>query len=337
MLQFETKSGTIQLYDSSEGNTDIGDSVVIFKGFNVFKAPIEARRNSLLFAACIAWTFILSPDAKTAQKLHQKSKIPANYRQYYQQHKGNIDVYYDTIAPNGQFQGGKAKIILPNPKEDSSDLVSTKAGAQGPIWNLTTLRNNGPVDNRVDWVIVGDGYTQSQLNTYADHVQKIVDGWFAADPFYEYADYFNVHRVEVISSQSGIDDHEANPQVYVDTALDMYHSGRMVLIGDMQAVWDAIACAPDFDTGTALSNTTIYGGAGHPAIAASSGGNHYSIGLVLHEMGHSFGRLADEYYTAGETYTDNEPSSPNVSIYTAAEMFSQRLCSLCISMAETRL
>jgi len=273
------------------------------------------------------------PDASAAGEGHSKSRRPAGYREYYGAHGGEIRVFYDYVTADGRLEGGKRTMRLPTPKTvptrsstDKSvlqtDGLSELAGSAA--WNVTTIVDHGPVSNRLDWVIVGDGYRQSELTNYAIHVNKVVNGWFAADPFDIYVNYFNVHRVDVISNQSGIDNIDVNPPVYVDTALDMYYDGRTVQVGDMQAAWDAIAAAPGFETGTALSNTTLYGGVGHPDIAAASGNNYYTVGLVLHEMGHSFGDLADEYSYDGETYTGGEPSLPNVSIYTAAEMASRQ-------------
>ena len=290
-----------------------------------------AHRSAFILVVCACLVLFVAGDATAARNGHSKRPVPANYAEYYRRHNGSITVFHDTVSPDGRLEGGKATMHLPTPKTvptrpgtDKSVLQTDELPelAQSAAWNVATIVNHGPASNRLDWVIVGDGYTQSEMTAYAIDVNKIVNGWFAVDPFDIYANYFNVHRVDVISNQSGIDDLEVNPPVYVDTALDMYHEGRMVLIGDMEAVWNAIAAAPGFETGTALSNTTIYGGAGHPDIAAASGNNYYTVGLVLHEMGHSFGDLADEYSYEGETYTGGEPSLPNVSIYTDPEMAS---------------
>ena len=64
---------------------------------------------------------------------------------------------------------------------------------------VTSIRENGDPSNRVDIVILGDGYTADELAKYASDVEKGIDGFFSQDPFKEYQDYFNVHRVDVIS------------------------------------------------------------------------------------------------------------------------------------------
>ena len=102
----------------------------------------------------------------------------------------------------------------------------------------------------------------------------------------------------------------------------MYREAHVIYLGDRAVAEAAAECAPACDIILALANTDWYGGTGAEGLAVASSDNYYALELVLHEMGHSFGHLADEYYYEGETYTGGEPSLPNVSIYTAAEMAS---------------
>src|SRR6478609_5417500 len=75
--------------------------------------------------------------------------------------------------------------------------------------DVTDLVSNGSSSNRVDVVFMGDGYTSAQQGTYATHVQGMVDYLFSpnalVDPLPRYAKFFNIHRVEVNSAQSGAD------------------------------------------------------------------------------------------------------------------------------------
>jgi hypothetical protein len=61
---------------------------------------------------------------------------------------------------------------------------------------VTTIRNNGDSANRVDLVILGDGYTSSELTKFASDVENAVVGLFDQEPFKEYKNYFNVHRID---------------------------------------------------------------------------------------------------------------------------------------------
>ena len=85
---------------------------------------------------------------------------------------------------------------------------------------LTTIHDTGPSDNRIDIVVLGDGYTQAELPKYASDVDRFMDGFFDQEPFREYQNYFNVHRIDIVSSESGADHPSRNPSVFKNTALD---------------------------------------------------------------------------------------------------------------------
>ncbi len=79
-----------------------------------------------------------------------------------------------------------------------------RTGAAEPV---TTIRNNGPSSNRIDLVVLGDGYTAADISSgkYATDVNNAVNGFFAQQPYAEYSRYFNVQRIDVTSNQSGAD------------------------------------------------------------------------------------------------------------------------------------
>ncbi len=191
-----------------------------------------------------------------------------------------------------------------------------------------TIVDNGPPENRVDLVFVGDGYLQTQLGAYATHVQNALDDLFTQEPFVRYEPYFNVHRVSVVSPQSGVD-HDPTFPILRDTALDMYFfcggTERLLCVSTIKALSYA-ANAPDVDQIFAVANSTKYGGAGYPSndLSTYSGGNGSSPEIAIHELGHALGNLADEYWTTGVTYNGAERPEANASILTAAQMASMQ-------------
>ncbi|WP_246001817.1 M64 family metallopeptidase [Allorhizocola rhizosphaerae] len=187
---------------------------------------------------------------------------------------------------------------------------------------VTPIEVNGPSSTKFDLVFVGDGYTSSQLGTYAQHVQSKFNEIMAFEPFKSHRTQFNAWRVDVISSQSGVDN-DPTQGVLKNTALDMYFwcNGieRLLCVNQTKAQQQA-AAAPDADQILALGNSTKYGGAGG-GVATASGGHASAGQIAIHELGHSIGRLADEYdYGDGACYTGGEPVEPNVSKLTAAQM-----------------
>ena len=184
---------------------------------------------------------------------------------------------------------------------------------------VTTIRNNGNSANRVDLAVLGDGYTAAELDKYASDVQYAVEEIFNQEPFKEYQNYFNVHRIDVVSNQSGAD-HPENG-VFKDTAFDAtYNCGgtqRLICV-NVSKVYDVLygSLSPDqMDLVLVIVNDPEYGGSGGSVAVAST--DPSIVELALHEMGHSFGLLADEYdYGSSNCSSPTEPSAVNVTIQT---------------------
>ena len=182
---------------------------------------------------------------------------------------------------------------------------------------VTTIRNNGDPANRVDIAILGDGYTAAQLGLYAADVEAFVDGLFNQEPFQEYRRYFNVHRVDVMSTESGADHPERQPPLFRATALEATYNcfaiQRLICV-DTSKVFDVLqrSMPPvERDVVIVIVNDPEYGGSGGSVAVAST--NTQVVELVLHELGHSFGLLADEYDTDPQLCNNSvEPFEPNV-------------------------
>jgi hypothetical protein len=199
---------------------------------------------------------------------------------------------------------------------------SARALAQATV---TPIQVTGPSTGRLDLVFVGDGYTADELDLYSE---QVADKWAevsAVEPYRTYKNFFNVWQVDVVSPESGVDN---DPTVGVerDTALDMLFwcqgLDRLLCVDEDKASGFA-AEAPDADQVIALANSTTYGGAGG-GVATSSGGNALAGQIVVHELGHTLGELADEYDAPGGVYTGPEPGEYNVSRLTVAQLARQR-------------
>jgi len=206
-------------------------------------------------------------------------------------------------------------------------LVPDTLGADEPgsIWDDRTRGFDG-VDNRVDLVIVGDGYTAGEMGQFQFDAQVIEANFFAYEPFIRYQPYFRVTRVEVVSNESGVDN-DPSQGIDRDTALDMeYWCGnieRLLCVNVGKARSFAQLGAPDVDQILAIANSSKYGGAGYSSnnLGTAAGQNSAAVDIAIHEMGHSLGNLADEYtYGGPAAYPGDESSSWNLSILNAAEM-----------------
>ncbi len=224
-------------------------------------------------------------------------------------------VYYDGVDASGQLTGGIVFLAQAVP-----------AGADAaPAAGVTTILDNGPISNRIDLVFVGDGYLVSELGGYATHVAAALNTLLSQEPFSTYGTFFNAHRVDVISSESGVDN-DPTQGISRSTAIDMgfWCEGiERLLCVDVAKAYGFAAQAPQTDHVLAVANSVKYGGAGYTSsdLATYSGGNSSAAEVAIHELGHSLGNLADEYhYGDGATYTGFERPERNISILNSSLM-----------------
>jgi len=196
-----------------------------------------------------------------------------------------------------------------------------------------TIINNGPNDNRVNMVFLGDGYTAPQLSTlYPTHINSMLSHFFneGEDPYPRYKNFFNVHRIDLVSNESGADVPPLN--IFRNTALDStyYFDGstdRLLYVNEGKAntaLNNGLAGSGfTADVKMVTVNDSRYGGGGG-TYAVYAGGNSSATEIALHENGHSFNKLADEYGGPG-TYTAAEPVELNVTKNSTGAKWSQWL------------
>ena len=177
---------------------------------------------------------------------------------------------------------------------------------------------NGKSANHVDIVILGDGYTADEMDKFHKDVKTLTDELFTVEPYKSRKSDFNVRAVETPSATSGVN--KPHPGVFNRTPLSMsygaFDSERYALTYDNRTIRDVAASVP-YDYMFILINERTYGGGGifnlYSTVAAD---NKFSRYIFVHEFGHSFAALADEYYTSDVAYQKPEniiePWEPNV-------------------------
>ncbi len=225
-----------------------------------------------------------------------------------------------------------ARLVLDTPllaRRAELRLDAMASAVSAPQGAPRVLVRNGDPANRVDLLVVGDGYTAGEQAKFEADAQQLTDELLGTPPFAEYRDFFNVATLFVASNQSGADqppyqegcalqgrvqtccgDRTALPEtpVTVDTAFDAafcsYNSQRNVTVDEVK-LFAAAAAVPDWDQIIALVNAPSYGGVTIGPLAQVSVGG-VEAGVVQHEYGHAFAGLADEYDYGIENEEDEE-------------------------------
>ncbi len=160
---------------------------------------------------------------------------------------------------------------------------------------LETVELTGDPDNRIDLVIVAEGYTTAEADVFRQHVDSLVAGFFAYDPWSNYRGGFNLYRVVTESNESGAD-HPAQG-VYRDTYLDATYDylgiERLLVVNEGLAASIAANLVPEMDFVVVLVNDELYGGSGGSVATVSA--TEVAVEILTHELGHTFANLADEY------------------------------------------
>jgi hypothetical protein len=180
------------------------------------------------------------------------------------------------------------------------------------------IKVSGPSPQKVDLLILGDGYTQKDMKKFEQDARRLSAHLFAVSPFKERAGDFNVWAMAVPTQESGITRpstgvHHASA---LGTRYDIFGSERYVLTLDNRALRDIAQYAP-YEFIEILVNNDTYGGGGiFGQFSTAAAGNDWADYLFVHEFGHHFAGLADEYYTSPVAYQSSgarmEPWEPNV-------------------------
>lgn len=160
---------------------------------------------------------------------------------------------------------------------------------------IEVLRDAGPSSNRIDIVVMGDGYTAADQAQLTNDANVLVNQLFNTPPWREYAGLFNVKLIKVVSNETGAD--QGSFGAMRDTALGAYYFCQGIerlLCLSSSAVYSTLAAhTPEYDVILVTVNDPKYGGAGGPYAVSSIASQARDI--IIHELGHTVANLADEY------------------------------------------
>lgn len=186
-------------------------------------------------------------------------------------------------------------------------------------FKVDTIILNGPTDKRINLVYLGDGYTTNEMSKFISDVQNINNLMLNTIPLNRYKNYFNVFAIRVISNQSGVkhlntasdcpslNSHPvSNPDNFFGTQFDYAGIHRLVVPANASLINSVLATNfPSYDQALIIANTGFYGGSGGAFATATT--NTLAAEIMIHEIGHSFAKLADEYW-AGIQFAREMPN-----------------------------
>ena len=200
---------------------------------------------------------------------------------------------------------------------DPSDVLVHRESAMFAE-HVVAIHESGDPATKVDLLLMGDGYTAEEQEAFIAKAQELTDILFSTSPFKERMDDFNVWAVVPPAAESGVSRPSTNTfrDSPIGATYDAFRSERYVLTFDNKSMRRIASSAP-YDFIEILTNTETYGGGGIYGLYSTAAANsEWAPYLFVHEFGHHFAGLADEYYTSSVAYEApaeiTEPYEPNV-------------------------
>ncbi len=211
---------------------------------------------------------------------------------------------------------GKVRTLLSAPI-DAADVFVVREEARPSV--VVESHQCTPAASCVDLAIVGEGYTAAEEGKFRADLVRFTALLLGHEPFASLRDRIAVRGVLVSSAESGCDEPSRGVwrRTTVGASFDALGSERYLLTEDNRALRDEAAAVP-YDLVIVMVNHSRYGGGGiFNFYSTFTSRNTWSEYVFLHELGHTFAGLADEYYTSSVAYSDFyprgvEPAAPNI-------------------------
>lgn len=192
--------------------------------------------------------------------------------------------------------------------------------SENPLkYNTFKVHYSGEASEKIDIVFIPDGYSKDELKKLRDDMNRFSTYLFNSSPYKESKNKFNIWAVEAISEESGTDlpDEKIWKNTIVNSSFSTFDSERYLMTYDIKTLRDIAANVP-YDQIYIIVNSKKYGGGAiYNYYSCCSSDNELSEFVFIHEFGHGFAGLADEYYDSQVSFTDFfspdvEPWSPNL-------------------------
>ncbi|MBR1687198.1 MAG: peptidase M64 [Prevotella sp.] len=197
-----------------------------------------------------------------------------------------------------------------------NDILISRQGERN-ITPYTTLQQADDTTHCIHIAFLAEGYKAEQMDTFITDCRAAMASLFNHEPFKAMRGRFNIVAVMAPSMEAGVS--EPNKGIWLNTALgahfDTFYSERYLTTLHLKQMHDWLAGTP-YEHIIVLANGTRYGGGGiYNSYTLSNAHARYFLPVVVHEFGHSFGGLGDEYPYGDDDpmyFADTEPWEPNL-------------------------
>ncbi|MBN2639598.1 MAG: peptidase M64 [Bacteroidales bacterium] len=277
---------------------------------NYYMKVYAVKNDSLLYSKGYSTLFRewqTTDEAKTTNRTFPESVVMP-----YPKEKVRIDLFSRNW--NGELIKKFSYVFDPESKEIKKD--------RRLVYPDFDIKVTGDPAHRVDIVILPEGYTAAQMGKFIKDCDKFVRDFFKFAPYTGNEDKFNFRGVLAPSPQSGTDipANDIWKNTLLNTRYYTFGSERYLMTSDYKSVRDLAANAP-YDQIYILVNSNKYGGGAiYNFYNVGVNSNVSSAKILIHEFGHGFAGLADEYYDNSTAYgtfynLNIEPWEPNITTF----------------------
>lgn len=187
------------------------------------------------------------------------------------------------------------------------------------VYPTFDVHRSGNADKNVDIIILPEGYSEGEMGLFIDDCRAFADGMFEFSPYSSNKDKFNIRGVLAPSLDSGNDipADDIWKQTLLNTNFYTFDSERYCMTMDNKSVRDLAANGPYDQIYILVNNEKYGGGAIYNYYNVSVNSNELAAKIFIHELGHGFVGLGDEYFNSSTSYNDFynlevEPWEPNL-------------------------
>lgn len=213
-----------------------------------------------------------------------------------------VEIEITLLDPRRNVRASMKHIVHPN------DVLIEQKGNSHITPHKYLLHNDSP-EKCIDVAILAEGYTLQEMQTFNEDADIACKSIFDHEPFKSMKKRFNVVAVASPSTDSGVSVPRLNEWKHTafGSHFSTFYSDRYLTTSRVKAIHDALAGIP-YEHIIILANTEEYGGGGiYNSYTLTTAHHPMFRPVVVHEFGHSFGGLADEYFYDNDVMTDTYP------------------------------